>query len=124
MTYALGPTPKEITEEQLAQDGPRVRALHIQRLELAWSIVEGRIHEDQQGIRPIDPRFLEIGLRALKEEAVLYRLSKPAPAAEEEEPDPAILAVDRADLVLASLEQIEARLRQGQAETEGAEAAA
>jgi hypothetical protein len=110
MTYAIGPSPREITEDQLVEDQARVRALQIQRLELVWAVVEGRIRMDQEGLKPLDPRFAEIGLRALKEEALLYRLSKPAPVLEEEE-DPSIQGVDRAELVLKALEDAEARLR-------------
>ena len=115
MTYELGPAPREITEEQLQQDAPRVRALHIQRLELVWARIEGRIRDDINGTRPIDPRFLEIGLRALKDEAMIYRLAKPPAPVEEEEEDPAIQAVDRVDYVLKYLETAEARIKQGQA---------
>lgn len=114
MTHELGPAPREITEEQLQQDGPRVRALAIQRLELVISVVERRIRDDVDGTRPIDPRFLEIGLRAIKDETLIYRLSKVPPPVEEEE-DPSIQAIDRSALVLDMLESVEARIRQGQA---------
>lgn len=114
MTYELGPAPREISEEQLAEDGPRVRALLIQRLELVWARCEQRIRDDVDGTRPLDPRFLEIGLRALKDEAVHYRLGRP-PAPVEEEEDPSITAVDRGALVLDYLETVEARIKQGQA---------
>lgn len=114
MTYELGPGPREISEEQLAEDAPRVRALMIQRLELVWSVSERRIRDDLDGTRPADPRFLEIALRALKDEALLYRLGKVVPPPEEED-DPSILGVDRPALVLEYLESVEARIRQGQA---------
>ncbi len=114
MTYELGPAPREISEEQLAQDAPRVRALLIQRLELVWARVEQRIRDDIDGHRSIDPRYLEIGLRALKDEAIHYRLAK-VPAPVEEEEDPTIQAIDRGALVLDYLEGVEARIRQGQA---------
>lgn len=113
MTYELGPAPREISEEQLAEDGPRVRALLIQRLELVWSRVEQRIRDDINGTRPVDPRFLEIGLRALKDEALHYRLGR-APVPVEEEEDPSIQAVDRGALVLDYLSSVESRIRQGQ----------
>lgn len=114
MTYELGPAPREISEEQLAEDGPRVRALAIQRLELVWTVVEARIRADLDGTRPADPRYLEIGLRAIKDETLLYRLAKTPPLVEEEE-DPAIQGVDRGALVLDYLESVEARIKQGQA---------
>ena len=115
MTYELGPAPREITEEQLQQDVPRVRALHIQRLELVWARIEKRIQDDIDGTRPIDPRYLEIGLRALKDEAQHYRMFRPPAPAEEDEEDPSIQAIDRSALVLDMLESVEARIRQGQA---------
>jgi len=114
MTYELGPAPREINEEQLLEDGPRVRALAIQRLELVWSVTESRIRADLDGTRPVDPRFLEIGLRAIKDETLLYRLSKTPPPVEEEE-DPSLQAIDRVDLVNRYLETVEARIKQGQA---------
>jgi len=114
MTYELGPAPREISEDQLVEDGPRVRALIVQRLELVWARCEQRIRDDMDGTRPIDPRFLEIGLRAEKDLALHYRLSK-VPAPVEEEDDPSLQAVDRGALVLDFLEGVEARIRQGQA---------
>jgi hypothetical protein len=114
MTQELGPAPREITEEQLTEDAPRVRALLIQRLELVWARCEQRIRDDINGTRPIDPRFLEIGLRALKDEATHYRLAKTPPPVEEED-DPTIQAIDRGALVLDYLESVEARIKQGQA---------
>jgi hypothetical protein len=114
MTYELGPAPREISEDQLVEDGPRVRALIVQRLELVWARCEQRIRDDMNGTRPIDPRFLEIALRAEKDLALHYRLSR-VPAPVEEEDDPALQAVDRGALVLDFLEGVEARIRQGQA---------
>ena len=114
MTYELGPAPREISEEQLVEDGPRVRALAIQRLELVWSVIEGRIRADLDGTRRVDPRDLEIGLRAVKDETLIYRLAK-TPVPVEEEEDLEIQAVDRVDLVTRYLESVEARIKQGQA---------
>lgn len=114
MTYELSPAPREISEDQLTEDAPRVRALIIQRLELMWNRCEQRIRDDMDGTRPIDPRFLEIGLRAVKDLALHYRLGK-APVPVEEEEDPSIQAVDRGALVLSYLESVETRIKQGQA---------
>ena len=102
------PTMPEITDENLAEAAPRVRALLVGRYEEVWDRVKVRIIEDQAGTRPLDPRFLEIGLRALKETAAIYRLGRPAPVAEEAE-DPTITATDRAALVLQALEELEAK---------------
>jgi hypothetical protein len=114
MTYELGPAPREITEEQVTEDSARVRALLVQRLELVWNPIETRIRADMDGSRPVDPRFLEIGLRTCKDLALLYRLSK-IPTPVEEEDDPTIQVIDRGALVLDYLEGVEARIRQGQA---------
>lgn len=109
MTYELGPgAPPEIGEEQLVESQPRVRALLVQRYEEIWNRVAVRIHDDQEQQRPIDPRILEIGLRVLKDEAVLYRLGRSMPAPEDEE-DPTITAIDRAAMVAEQLSVLEAK---------------
>jgi len=108
---AIGPGPLEITEEQLAESGPRVRALQVQRLERVWAVVEGHIDEHLDGTRPVDPRMLEIGLRVVREETALYRLSKPMQVAEDEDEDPQQAALDRRALVLMQIEAAEAKLR-------------
>lgn len=109
----LGPgSIPEIGEEQLAESQPRVRALLVKRYEEIWGRVEVRIQEDRDHDRPLDPRILEIGLRVLKDEAVLYRLGRQAAVVEEEE-DPAITGVDRAALVAQQLAELEERQREG-----------
>lgn len=113
MTQELGPGAKmpEITDEQLVQAQGAVRYQQIMRYERMWHIVERRIQEEEAGDRPLDARILEIGIRVLKEEAALYRLGRPAVLIEEDE-DPALQGgVDRGALVLAQLEDVEARLR-------------
>jgi hypothetical protein len=62
----------------------------------------------------VDPRILEIGLRVLKDEAVLYRLGRAAPVAEEEE-DPTILGIDRAAMVAEQLSVLESKRQAAQA---------
>jgi hypothetical protein len=106
MPQELGAGPPEITEEQLAESQPRVRALLIQRYERMYGRVDERIQEDERGERPLDPRFLELGIRIAKEVSVLYRMSRP-PAIQEEEEDPSIVGVDRMDMVLRQLTELE-----------------
>jgi hypothetical protein len=106
MTFELTSGPLEVTEEQLQEAQPRVRALQIQRYEEIWDRIKERIDEDKDGSRPIDPRFLELGIRVLKEEAGLYRLGRQAAAVEEEE-DPDTLGIDRRNLVEDRLKEIE-----------------
>lgn len=112
----LEPTPRELTDDDIANAKPRVRWLHLQRYEQLWERVHKRVQEDQDqdNGRPLDPRFLEIGIRILKEEANLYQMGRVLPPAEDEE-DPSISGVDRQALVLAQLEDLEAK-RQAQAE--------
>jgi hypothetical protein len=108
VTGELSPDPWEIGEEQILQAQPKVRALQIQRLELIWNLVEARIKEADE--LPIDPRFLEIGLRTLKAEETLYRLTKPAPPSEDEEQDPQALSTERKAMLLRTLEELEQKL--------------
>jgi hypothetical protein len=115
MTYELGPAqPPEIGEEQLVESQPRVRALLVQRYEEIWDRVSVRINEDKEHERPVDPRILEIGLRVLKDEAVLYRLGRAAPVTEEED-DPTILGIDRAAMVAEQLSVLESKRQAAQA---------
>src|SRR4030095_239141 len=79
-----------------------------------WAGCPRRLRDGRDGPRPIDPRFLEIALRAEKDLALHYRLNK-IPVPVEEEEDPSIQGVDRRALVLNFLEGVEARIRQGQA---------
>ncbi len=100
----------EITDEDLSDAGPRVRALLVQRYEEIWDRVKVRIIDDQQGNRPLDPRFLEIGLRALKETSSIYRLGRAMPVVEEDS-DLELTAVDRQQLVLQTLTDLEDKHR-------------
>jgi hypothetical protein len=109
MTQELGPSDQwSIDEDQLHAAKPKVRALHVQRYEQLWSIVNDKIRESDDQDRPLDPRYLELGIKILKEESLLYRLNKVEAASVEEEDDPAA-GIDRAAEVLAQLEILEAR---------------
>lgn len=105
MTHELSAGPLEVTEEQLQEAQPRVRALQIQRYEEIWDRIKERIDEDKDGTRPLDPRFLELGIRVLKEESALYRLGRQAAATEEEEDTTPV--GDRRDLIEDRLKEIE-----------------
>ena len=108
MTQELGSEPWSVDEEALAEAQPRVRALQIQRYEQLWNVVDGHVQGHLAEDRPVDPRFLEIGIRVLKEEAVLYRLAKSLPPSEEDE-DPG-MGIDRVTMALAQLAEVEARM--------------
>lgn len=116
----LGSSPRmpEITEENLVESQARVRAELMRRYELMWTVVEARIKDDRDEIRPLDPRLLEIGRGILREESLLYRLAKPPMQAEVEE-DTILPLEARRELVAASLDELEAKRR---AQTEAAAA--
>ena len=114
VTYAgimeQSPAPGEpwtIDEDALTKAQPTVRGITVQRYEDLWRVTRSRIEEAEAGDRPLDPRLIELGIRILREEATLYRLSKPQ-TSEEEEDDPSG-GVDRAKLVLEQLADLEAR---------------
>lgn len=109
MSQELGPSDQwSIDEEQLAAAKAKVRALHVQRYEQLWSIVEGKVRDSDEEMRPLDPRYLELGIKILKEESLLYRLNK-VEAVKDEEEDDQSAGIDRAAIVLAQLEELEAR---------------
>jgi hypothetical protein len=118
MTHELEAGPPEITEEQLAASQPRVRALLIQRYERLYARVDERVQEDERGDKPLDPRFLELGIRILKEQAGIYRMGR-APVVQEEEEDPAIAGVDRMDMVLRQLEELQTKKAAAKAKETG-----
>lgn len=119
--HQLSSGPFEITEEQLAEAAPKVRALQIQRYERLYGRVDERVAEDERGDRPIDPRFLELGIRILKEEYLLYRLGK-APAVVEEDDDNGTEGVDRMQMVLRQLEELEAKKQERAAKEQARQA--
>jgi hypothetical protein len=104
----------EITDDNLQEAAPRVRALIMSRLELMWSAVNRHIEEAQAGDRVLDPRMLEIGKGLMKAEADIYRLGRPAPVVEEEDAVP----VGRDELVArlgSKLDELESK-RQARAQ--------
>lgn len=111
MSYALEPGPSfpEISEDDLEAAKAKVRAQTIARYEDLFLVVQGQIKGAEFGERPLDPRYLEIGIRILKEESLLYRLLKPAVAPLEDD-DPAHV-FDPAEQVRAQLLELEARVR-------------
>jgi len=101
----------EITEADLAESGPRVRALQVARLEQIWSAVNARLQMDAGGEAPIDPRLLEIGLRVIKEESLIYRLGRAPVASGEDEEEGDRVGLDKVAAIENTLAEIEARLR-------------
>lgn len=100
----------EITEENLQESAPRVRALIAWRIEKLYAAVDQHVDEANAGDRMLDPRMLEIGKGLMKSLSDIYRLGKPQPVVEEEE-DQALAAVDRRAIVGAKLDELEAKRR-------------
>jgi hypothetical protein len=95
---------KGIRDEELHDSAPLVRALVVQRYEQIWSTVEPHVTGE---VGKPDPRFIEAGIRVLKELTALYRLHAPVPGADQPQGE----LVAPADLVLAGLRELEARMR-------------
>lgn len=111
MPYDLTPGPQfpEIGEDELAEAQAKVRAQTVARYEDLYRVVRNQIEGSEDGERPLDPRYLEIGIRILKEESLLYRLTRP-PVVREDDEDPSHV-FDPAEQVRAQLLELEARQR-------------
>lgn len=95
---------KGIREEEIAESAPLVRALVVERLEMVWAACEPQIRGTTG--KP-DPRFIEAGLRALKQLSDHYRLAQPAPSTQIEGEGP----VSSRELVSNGLRELENRLQ-------------
>jgi hypothetical protein len=98
----------EISEDNLQEAAPRVRALIVSRIEKMYAAVERHMDEAEAGDRMLDPRMLEIGKGLMKAEADIYRLGKPMPVQVEEETVP----LGRDELVArlgSKLDELEAK---------------
>jgi len=101
----------EINEENLVNDQGRVRALIVTRIEQLWQPIDKGLQMDHEGIRPADPRLLEIGRGLMKDLAAVYRLGRALTTTDEEDDDE-LPVIDRAAMVEEKLSQIEARLKE------------
>jgi hypothetical protein len=93
---------RAITEDDLAQAQPVIRAVVHERLESIWSLCEGEF--DGRDGKP-DARWAELGLRTLKELRDLYRLGAPqplTPGEDESTPRDRAIAAVRADMLRLS----------------------
>ena len=108
-----------IRDEEISESAPAVRALLVHRLEQIWNTITegGRYNRpdatpggarQEDGWSP-DPRFIEAGIRCLDRMAKLYRLDQPVAAAIGH----ADASVDQRELVARSLDEVEARMRDG-----------
>jgi hypothetical protein len=91
---------REIWDDDLTRDAPRMRYLVAERLQQIWDVCEP--HLDGTAPRP-DHRYVETAMKATLSLARLYRLDAPAPAA-----TPEIAPADAALKVEARLRELEA----------------
>jgi hypothetical protein len=99
----MEPRWREIADEDLVRDAPRMRYLIADRLEQIWNACEPHVTGD--AARP-DHRYVETGLRALVRLHQLYRLDTPAVAAA-----PEMTPVDTARMVETALAELESRIK-------------
>ena len=95
----------EINEDMLLEDQAAVRWATVQRYEFLYGLAVSQIEGARTGLRPVDPRWAEFALRVQKEQAAIYRLSKPPAAVEE--PDEISGGVDPAAVVELQLAELE-----------------
>ena len=100
---------RRIEDEDVEQARGAVRAEVVARYEGLWRLVESHNKLADEGERPPDPRWAEIGVRVLKELTQLYRLNVAPRQAEDEDVWTHGQAPD--DVVLRQLEELEERVR-------------
>lgn len=100
---AIEASPRGIRDEDIHDAAPMVRALVVERYEQIWSTCQPHV---TGGVPRPDPRFVEAGIRVLDRLVKLYRLDQPVPGAELAQSE----LVAKADLVLAGLLELEARM--------------
>jgi len=94
----------ELTDEQVTEQGPRIRGQLIHRLERMWELAAAEMERGELEQRQ-DPRFMELALRIIDREAKLYRLTDaPKVLAEPEE--------EEAVVTLRARQQVEQQLRE------------
>jgi hypothetical protein len=98
-----------ISDEQVTQAAPMVRATVVQRLEMIWRACEPHIDPvpDELGPRKPDPRFVEAGIRVTDRLIALYGLLKPGTSEEEDHTTP----TGQVEAAMDRLKELEARLR-------------
>lgn len=110
-TYMNLPEQAGITETQVAESAPLVRALAVQRYEMLWRACEPHINLSQEmidaGFKP-DPRFIEAGVRITNHLVTLYQLLKPQHLMSE--PD-AVSRQDQRELVRSRLLELEQKVQ-------------
>lgn len=102
-----------ITEENVVDSAPFVRALVVSRLEQAWRAVDPHIQVQRNPdtgliMRP-DPRFIEAGIRILDRLSDLYHLTKSGMAVQGKDLEDREVLVGLAQVQIAAMEE---RLRE------------
>lgn len=100
---------KELTDEQVREQGPAIRGQLIQRLERLWQLTEAEIERGELEQRQ-DPRFIELGLRTLDRIAKLYRLLDAPKAVAEEPEDESVVSLRQRQIVEQQLRELEAKV--------------
>jgi|SRR5262245_14574267 len=103
---ALPGPPLRITDTDVSDAQPAVRAEVVQRLERIWKACEPYILSED--LKP-DPRYMETGVRVCDRLIRLYRLDQPVAGGDESDPEQ---RVDARVLVVAQLAELEARMNE------------
>lgn len=113
MDSNLVPGTAGITDENVTQSAPMVRALVVERLEKIWRACEPHIlppppapGEERLPSRP-DPRFVEAGIKVNDRLIALYGLLKPQTAAGDEDQ---VTTQAQVDAAIAKAAEIEKKL--------------
>ena len=102
----LNPVPEwSISEDDVAEHGPKVRAEIVKRYADLWQLITTQIHLAEEHGRPVDPRWAELGVRVNKELGGIYRLNRPAPVDNED-----VVLTAPVDVIEAQLKELEAKL--------------
>lgn len=104
--------PLTLTDTDISRDQARMRALIAVRLERVWAACEPHLEplvdpDTGERIGRADPRFVEAGLRVLRDLGRLYRVEQPVP----QDPEAGKVPVEVRELVARRLEELEARMR-------------
>lgn len=100
---------RELTDEQVREQGPAIRGQLIQRLERLWQLIEAEIERGELEQHQ-DPRFLDLGLRTLDRIAKLYRLLDAPKAVPEEAEDDAMVSLRQRQMVEQQLRELEQKI--------------
>jgi hypothetical protein len=96
-----------ISDTDLAKDQGRMRALIAMRLEALWAgcapFIEARSDPETGIVFKPDPRFLETGLRVLRDLGRLYRIDAPA----QQDPGAGQVPVSDRVIVARQLQELE-----------------